>query len=204
MAKTWTRRGKTPHAQQNDPLARSDATAARAVLRDCHRSARELSTATTPTTWRLRWITTVVLLRTVGHVLDKVDGARSLYLRAAIDREWARVKAHRADNLIFHAFIEEERNSIAKEYEIGARLVQPVAADSSPALDAPVFLGDRIVPQRAVIKEAIGWWERLLTEVEAAADGALREDRRARRVVRRLASPSPRKAPKHGARTSDP
>ncbi|WGU41422.1 hypothetical protein [Phenylobacterium sp. NIBR 498073] len=181
MAKTWTRRGKSPRAQQNDPFARSDATAARAVLRDCHRSARELAQATTPATWRLRWITTVVLLRTVGHVLDKVDGARSPYLRGAIDREWARVKSYRADNLIFHDFIEQERNSIAKEYEIGARLVQPVAEDSVPALDAPVFLGDRIVPQRAVIKEAISWWERLLTEVETSADGALHEDLRARR-----------------------
>lgn len=204
MAKTWTPRGNTPHALQNDPLARSDATAARAVLRDCHRSARELSAATTATTWRLRWITTVVLLRTVGHVLDKVDGARSPYLRAAIDREWARVKAHGADNLIFHLFIEEERNSIAKEYEIGARLVHAVAADKSPALDASVFLGDRIVPQRAVIKEAIAWWERLLTEVEAAPDGPLREDRRTRREARRLSRPSPRSARKRGARTSDP
>ena len=184
MAKTWTRRGKTPRAQQNDPFARSDATAARAVLRDCHRSARELAEATTPAIWRLRWITTVVLLRTVGHVLDKVDGARSPYLRGAIDREWARVKAQRADNLIFHAFIEEERNSIAKEYEIGSRLVQPVAADNSPILDAPMFIGNRIVPQRKVIKEAINWWERLLTEVEAGADGELREQRRSRRAER--------------------
>lgn len=199
MAKTWTRRGKLPRAQQNDPLARSDAIAARAVLRDCHRSARELVDATTPTTWRLRWVTTVVLLRTVGHVLDKVDGTRSPQLRAAIDREWERVKARRAEHLIFHAFIEEERNSIAKEYEIGARLVQPVEADVKPAFNGPVFLGDRIVPQRTVIKEAINWWERLLTEVEAAADGALRDDLNARLALRRTA----RRVRKH-APTSDP
>lgn len=186
MAKTWPKRGKSPRSQQNDPFARSDATAARAVLRDCHRSAHELTKATTPTTWRLRWITTVVLLRTVGHVLDKVDGARSLYLREAIDREWARVKAHRGDNLIFYAFIEDERNSIAKEYEIGAHLVQPLAIDGAPTLDAPVLVGDRVVPQRALIAEAISWWERLLTEVEAAADRALREERLAARRTRPL------------------
>lgn len=128
-----------------------------------------------------------MLLRTVGHVLEKVDGARSPQLRAAIDREWERVKARRAENLIFHAFIEEERNSIAKEYEIGARIVQPVEVVGTPAFDAPVFLGDRIVPQRTVIKEVINWWERLLTEVEAAADGALREDLNARPALRRTA-----------------
>ncbi len=53
------------------------------------------------------------------------------------------MKARRAENLIFHAFIEEEHNSIAEEYEIGAAIVQPVEAVGTPAFDAPVFLGDR-------------------------------------------------------------
>ena len=65
--------------------------------------------------------------------------------------------------------------------------MQPVEAVGTPAFDAPVFLGDHIVPQRTVIKEAINWWECLLTEVEAAADGALREDLNVRRALRRTA-----------------
>ena len=72
----------------------------RRELAESATQARELADATTPTTWRLRWITTVVLLRTVGHVLDNVDGARSPQLRAAIDRERKRVKARRTENLI--------------------------------------------------------------------------------------------------------
>ncbi len=49
-------------------------------------------------------------------------GGRRDSATAGLDgvEERKRVKARRAENLIFHAFIEEERNSIAEEYEIGA------------------------------------------------------------------------------------
>ncbi len=59
---------------------------------------------------------TVSLLRAVGHVLNKVDGASCPEMRAAVDEVWSEWKADKTANAIFFDFIEDERNSILKEY----------------------------------------------------------------------------------------
>ncbi len=176
MAQTW-QRGR--QRQQLSPA--SDAIAARSVLRDCHRSARELLSSTCSTTWRLRWVTTIVLLRAVGHVLHKVDGKRSRYLREAINLEWNRIKSVPEHNLIFHSFIDNERNAIVKEYHVGTRLIRPIKDDVPTDQNLSVLVGDRVLSQQQAISEAIRWWEKLLTEVEFQAAGLRREARLSRK-----------------------
>ena len=70
--------------------------------------------------WRRRWLVAVVLLRAVGHVLDKVDGERNPAYRAAVSGWWTRLKATRPRPEVSWHFIEDERNTIPKEYRTSA------------------------------------------------------------------------------------
>lgn len=102
VARTWEhKRGKRQTNSRNDQFARSDAVAARRVLRDCHFAFRELQSAEPGTVWRLRWVTIITLLRAVGHVLDKIDGKRSPYLGGAIKEIWTDIKTKKSKDYLF-------------------------------------------------------------------------------------------------------
>src|SRR5207245_1310981 len=58
----------------------------------------------------------VALLRSVGHVLDSVDGETAPELRRAIDEEYTKLKDSKPAPSIFWEFIHEERNMVLKEY----------------------------------------------------------------------------------------
>ena len=62
--------------------------------------------------WRLYWVSGVALLRTVGHVLAKVDALSSPAHSAAVDGLWATLKADKQPSSIFWSFIEKERNNL--------------------------------------------------------------------------------------------
>jgi hypothetical protein len=72
--------------------------------------------------WRLFWVAGVALLRTVGHVLAKVDASESLKHKREIDRLWSDWKTSPTENTVFWDFVEKERNSLLKTYEFGASL----------------------------------------------------------------------------------
>jgi hypothetical protein len=155
--------------------------AAREVLADCRGALEELVDGVQGPTWRRRWIIAVVLLRAVGHVLEKVDGARSDKHKVEISRWWARLNSAKPNPAIFWLFIEEERNTIVKEYqtnagqgvtvqgkvfEINLRTgEQKVDPPKPPLYHYTMNAGhykDR--DQRELIAEAIQWWE---TELDA-------------------------------------
>ena len=46
----------------------------------------------------MTWVATVSLLRAVGHVLNKVDGASCPEMRAAVDEVWSEWKADKTAN----------------------------------------------------------------------------------------------------------
>ena len=48
---------------------------ARIVLEDCRLALQLLEEETDLRRWRLHWVAAVALVRAVGHVLEKVDGA---------------------------------------------------------------------------------------------------------------------------------
>lgn len=151
-------------------------TAARQVLADCRGALDELVDGVQGPTWRRRWIIAVVLLRTVGYVLEKVDGARSNKHKAEISRWWANLKSTKPNPAIFWLFIEEERNTIVKEYQTNAG--QGVTVQLS-GVEANLRTGEQKVDppkpaiyhytmnaghykdrdQRELIAEAIQWWE---------------------------------------------
>ena len=159
---------------------------AREVLTDCEAARARLEDETDDVSWRLLWVAAVVLLRTVGHVLAKVDGAGDLTVRKAGNTAFRRWKSDVPEHSIFRDFIEDERNLILKEYEhrMSSGPVRLVAALPGTAVEDPTsdtFLADGNLFRpmlsgpyegedgRDVLDEAIAWWKRELDLIEITA-----------------------------------
>jgi hypothetical protein len=153
---------------------------ARNVLNDCRVARTLLEEETDLQRWRIHWAAAVALIRAVGHVLDKVDGANSS-LRIAARARYVQWQSPNEEHKIFREFIEKERNNLLKEYLINVHPLEDVAilvegtalpVDGGepirlsqvfklneniyrPLLDGP-WAGD---DARDVLSEAISWWE---------------------------------------------
>ena len=153
---------------------------ARSVLADCKHALDLLQDELRPDTFRLLWVAGIALARAVGHVLQKVDGEHDDAVKRAVAAAYASWKAEKQGNAIFWDFIEEERNQVLKQYEVGffAGPVDVVAGGELHTLDdhlfCPItdgtFAGEDC---RDVLEQAIEWWERQL----AAIESAVREER---------------------------
>jgi len=163
--------------------------AARESLEDCRTALGELVDGVQGRQWRVKWITCVVLLRAVGHVLDNVDGAREPSLRHAIDHWWKTMKASKPAPEVFWSFIDDERNAILKEYQ--TRAGQGVTVQLS-GIQVNLRTGEQKVDppgphiyhytintgpfagreQRELLAEAIAWWEAQLDLIDRAAIAA--------------------------------
>src|SRR5262249_38120102 len=93
---------------------------ARVGLADCEDALADLGENPTGSAWRRHWVAAVVLLRTVGHVLEKVDADTNPKLKATIEAEWEKLKASKPNPTIFWEFIERQRNQIVKQYQFNA------------------------------------------------------------------------------------
>lgn len=158
---------------------------ARDVLEDCKQALEDFEAAGPTPFWRTRWIGLVTLLRSVGHVLDKIDGAKNPQWRRAVDEAWERVKRTKPEPRVLWEFIEAERNNVLKAYEVGVRLnitvrPGPATLSFSPSIAAHQkseatayesfmrsgFYGD--YDALAVCREAVAFWEKYLAEVEVS------------------------------------
>ncbi|KGF69687.1 hypothetical protein LL06_09730 [Hoeflea sp. BAL378] len=108
--------------------------------------------------WRLHWVSGLALLRTVGHVLAKVDALASPAHATAVDGLWATLKADRPSSAIFWSFIEEERNNLLKTYTFGAKL----------SSDEDGYFIEFADGQDAfqLFREAVYWWRHQLELLE--------------------------------------
>ena len=162
---------------------------ARLALQDCRAALEELRADPTGLVWRVRWAAAVSLLRSVGHVLEKVDAARDPAMADAVRAKYAALKVTRPEPAIFWEFIERERNNLLKEYRTAAKqnvTVRPgtihlnlrtgeqYSTPGLPALyehvmsDGP-FEGE---DPRNLVEQAIAWWSSYLDEVDADAKSA--------------------------------
>ena len=158
-------------------------TYAREVLEDCKQALLEIEDGVMGRQCRIRWVAAVTLLRTVGYVLEKVDGSNDLILKRLIDKKWDNLKMTRPEPLIFWRFIDTERNNILKEYKVNAgqsvtirpgilsinlATGQQANGPSGPTtysyhINEGYYKGRH---QREVIQEAIDWWEQYLEQID--------------------------------------
>jgi hypothetical protein len=153
-------------------------------LDDC-KAAFEMLEGETRNTAKLRiyWTACVVLLRTVGHVLAKIDAQRDPRIHAAIAAAWDGWKRNRNDHAIFWDFVERERNAVLKEYEFSIEQALGLAYTADGKIETDET-GDWLVEEldyfwmkgpafdlwdsRDVMVEALGWWEDQLSKIETA------------------------------------
>ena len=158
------------------------------MLRDCEAALDELAHCG-QSEWRLRWITIVVLLRVVGHVLNKVDGPSNCRMGLAVEKRWQQISSTKPEPSIFWNFIEDERNSILKEYRFmptryasgsGVTSISTSTADGKVAtatsdkpgeIELHVFYDGPFTgrPLIEVAAEAIAWWKAYLGVVDDLA-----------------------------------
>jgi hypothetical protein len=79
--------------------------AARLVLLDCEAALEDLLAGPTGLQWRTRWAGAVALLRSVGHVLQKVDTKSSRAMAQVVGEAFAGLKTTKPQPQIFWAFI---------------------------------------------------------------------------------------------------
>ena len=164
-------------------------TAARMFLSGGEQGASLLQQVLPESQWRRRWLTVLALLRAIGHVLDKVDGAASPALRSAINQWWQEVKIDKEIHPIFWEFVEQERNSVLKTYRWAICrqvLLQaaPIELDFSkskvievpllPPQELQAIASGRFKNWDPVLlaSEAIGWWAAQLARVDELAKSA--------------------------------
>lgn len=152
---------------------------ARRVLSDCQEAWDRLELTTNDVEFRLFWVAAVALIRTVGHVLHKVDCEAQPQLQRIAEQHFKSWKAGDPGHEIFQGFIERERNNILKEYasEISEGDI-PVAVlgddEGVFSLDENLFRPMDGGPYagedgRDVLKEAIDWWSQRLDEIDRQA-----------------------------------
>lgn len=122
----------------------------------------------------------LAMLRSVGHVLDKVD-ADSPVKKTWLDERWSRWKREP----IFRDFIELERNRLLKEYRGGIAPDDPAisargaAAAPRHPTGASLVVAIDVTRLRAAdgaglvvrLREAVAYWRRNISEAEAAFAG---------------------------------
>ncbi len=130
--------------------------------------------------FRVHWVATVTLLRTIGNVLRNIDTVGHSDILVHVDELWTRVQNTTDDTRLFWEFIKPERDNVLKEYEfafdqsetqtlavdVPGGAVTQFEIDSElyrPMIDG-TFSGD---DSRDVLRDALRWWDSELTQIEA-------------------------------------
>ena len=118
--------------------------------------------------WVILWVASVALLRAVGHALKKVDATSDWRLELAVDEAWECWSSQRDEHHIFWDFIEDARNNILKEFELGAGQGVTVRPGADHTVTYPVYLeGFGVQDQAELLDRALDWWQKELEKIEA-------------------------------------
>src|SRR4051794_37275513 len=166
------------------------ASAAKQVLSRCEYFRDRLRENPTGVAFLAQFSGCLALLRSVGHVLQKVDAVSSRTLGANQAKWWADLNASHSEPKIFWRFIEEDRNLILKESDIraGQSVTVVLTGVEAPGLVAgekpePKAMLTKTMPEasysyhmnrgdftgrdpRDLIDEAIAWWHEQISKIE--------------------------------------
>jgi hypothetical protein len=169
------------------------AKAAREVLSRCEYFYGKLREDPAGIDWEAQFSAALALLRSVGHVLDKTDGATNILLDAKEKEWWKDINANKNNHAIFWEFIENERNLILKEGQLragqstavfiqgvsaiglagGQSLPPPLSSPKALTANHSYHMNDGMFAgrdPRDLIELAIQWWNAQLIEIETAAN----------------------------------
>jgi hypothetical protein len=139
----------------------------------------------------VHWAGAVSLLRAVGHVLKNVDQATHQRVNQSAETAFKRWMSDDPEHAVFRQFILSERNNILKRYEpstYGSGVISVVMSSDVGHVSGEILsCADEIMTieenffrpiidgygagedARDVFEKALSWWERELSEIEAAA-----------------------------------
>ena len=172
---------------------------ARQVLDDCKLALELLEQSPDEQFWRIHWFAAVILVRTVGDVLHKVDGQSEPY-KTPVAEAYARWQSDRESSAIFWEFIKIQRNKLAHAYESDVHPLErvhlavefdliSVEDGSAKKVREAIEIDENIYRPmlsgrwegddgRDVLQTAIEWWEAELRGIESQASaGAPSPDR---------------------------
>ena len=144
--------------------------ASRRALADANKALQMLEEAADQSALRVLWVASVVLLRTVGDALYKVD-ARSPAVRRAQERAY-RKWIESGDPT--WEFLRSERNALVHEHLFGLHMepvqvvVDGVEAELDWSLFAPIYDGEYAgADGRDVLLGVATWWKEQLDIIES-------------------------------------
>ena len=160
---------------QRDLRRNKDSLAAREVLYDCMQALEMLQTEVSFDRFRVIWVAAIAQVRAVGHVLHKIDSEKDQKLKKIIAESYDAWKVNKEENAIFWDFIENERNSVLKQYEFGflfgplgvITLGEEEPAELDDGLFCPILEGRYGGEDcRDILSDAIKWWKVQLNLIE--------------------------------------
>lgn len=166
---------KTWNKKHSKCITQIDAYIARSALRDAYVAHKNLKAALKENSnhqqIRMTWIACLFHLRAVGHVLKKVDSARSKWIKLASDKAYDNCRSNRFENIIFWEFIELERNALMKEYsaKIFDQSIDPENSKQKITVVTNILIGTEVYTPLEAVNRAIEWWENYLDKVESDA-----------------------------------
>lgn len=131
--------------------------------------------------FRILWIACVTILRSIGHILDKVDSKDPAYT-SPIKMWWKGINQAKEENRIFFEFIERERNFAIKEYRLDYADSSQFGlgcedSDGKITMFDEASLGNLYMPMtdgpyegedcRDIVRSAIEWWDKQVELIKA-------------------------------------
>lgn len=146
---------------------------ARKAWEDLRLAASMLEDEVDPNRFRVLWVACITLARAIGHVLDKNDGMDVKRLANELYNEWTSPNSKES---IFTDFINKDRNLLLKEYSFNYAddglvlvaddlVVSAIDGDLYKPIEDSEYAGQDC---RDVLNDAIEWWDRQLSIIEAA------------------------------------
>lgn len=153
------------------------------MIDDAENALRMLEECENEDDFLVLWIACVTILRSIGHVLGKVDH-QDKCLSAPINSWWKDLKAN-TDEVIFHELIEKERNFSIKEYKFNYGAYRGWGLMLEDKNGKAMYFSEDAIPEgvyipmvdgpfdgedcRDVIRQAIDWWKQQLQKIENMA-----------------------------------